>query len=200
PLHRADPKPKDDGSVAGQGRASKQKWPAPARVGSWLCENSSARRARRNISKKLRATESTRAARTMFDTLSENCILYISQLYEFSHRLGHHRPAGDLKYRIVVVGADETNIPLRPLGPISIATEIHGRETALDLELSHVQAAYGHGSHPTGKGAGVDDIRLVPATRSEKRCPRLEIQSWRSGKAGAAEYRRLRGRRRLRMT
>src|SRR6266481_2054332 len=57
-------------------------------VGSWLCENSSARRARRNISKKLRTMESNRAARTMFDTLLENCIFYISQLYEFSHRLG----------------------------------------------------------------------------------------------------------------
>jgi hypothetical protein len=32
--------------------------------------------------------ESNLAARTMFDTLSENCIFYISQLYEFSHRLG----------------------------------------------------------------------------------------------------------------
>jgi len=35
--------------------------------------------------------ESNRAARTMFDTLLENCIFYISQLYEFSHRLGHFR-------------------------------------------------------------------------------------------------------------
>jgi hypothetical protein len=41
------------------------------RCGSWLCENSSARRARRNISKKLRTMESNRAARTMFDTLLE---------------------------------------------------------------------------------------------------------------------------------
>ena len=63
--------------------------PAYVGDGSWLCENSSARRARRNISKKLRIMESNRAARTMFNTLSENCIFYISQLYEFSHRLGH---------------------------------------------------------------------------------------------------------------
>src|SRR5215831_18507795 len=48
--------------------------------------------------------------------------------------------------------------------------------------------------------ARVDDIRLVPAARSEERCPRLEIQSWRSGKAGGPEYRRLRSRRRLGMT
>ena len=63
-------------------------YPAYDRNGSWLCENSSARRARRNISKKLRTMESNRAPRTMFDTLLENCIFYISQLYEFSHRLG----------------------------------------------------------------------------------------------------------------
>jgi hypothetical protein len=56
---------------------------AEDRNGSWLCENSSARRARRNISKKLRTMESNRAPRTMFDTLLENCIFYISQLYEF---------------------------------------------------------------------------------------------------------------------
>src|SRR5262245_53718882 len=52
-----------------------------------MCENPSARRARRNISKKLRTMESNRAAPTMFDTLSENCIFYISPMYEFSHRL-----------------------------------------------------------------------------------------------------------------
>jgi hypothetical protein len=61
------------------------------RCGSWLCENSSDRRARRNISKKLRTMESNHAAPTMFDTLSENCIFYISPMYEFSHRLGHNR-------------------------------------------------------------------------------------------------------------
>jgi hypothetical protein len=59
--------------------------------GSWLCENSSARRARRNNSKKLRTMESNRAARTMFDTLSENCIFYISRMYEFLHNQGQTR-------------------------------------------------------------------------------------------------------------
>src|SRR5262249_57232433 len=88
--------------------------------------------------------------------------------------LSHHRPTGDLKYRIVVVDADETNIPLRPLGPVSIATEIHGRGAALDLELSRVQAAYGHGSHPTGKGTGGDDIRMGPATGSGGGCQRRQ--------------------------
>src|SRR6516162_289611 len=71
--------------------------PAYARFGSWLCENSSARRARRNISKKLRTTESNRAPRTMFDTLLENCIFYIAGLYEFSHRLGQYQSFGDVR-------------------------------------------------------------------------------------------------------
>jgi hypothetical protein len=71
------------------------------RFGSWLCENSSARRARRNISQKLRIAESNRAACAMLGTLLENCIFYISQLYEFSHKLGQKRqmrsrPALDL--------------------------------------------------------------------------------------------------------
>src|SRR5258707_8628955 len=73
------------------------------RFGSWLFENSSARRARRNISKKLRTMESNRAARTMFDTLLENCIFYISQLYEFSHRLGHERPKADVRVESVQI-------------------------------------------------------------------------------------------------
>jgi hypothetical protein len=45
--------------------------------GSWLCENSSARRARRKISKKLRIMESNRAPRTMFDTLLENFLHFV---------------------------------------------------------------------------------------------------------------------------
>jgi hypothetical protein len=65
-------------------------------MGSWLCENSSARRAPRNISKKLRTMESNRAPRTMYYTLLENCIFYISQLYEFSHRLGQTRSFDDV--------------------------------------------------------------------------------------------------------
>src|SRR5262245_25789345 len=69
------------------------------RFGSGLCENSSARRARRNISEKLRIMESNRAPRTMFDTLLENCIFYISQLYEFSHRLGQKRRGPSARVR-----------------------------------------------------------------------------------------------------
>ena len=58
------------------------------RFGSWLCENSSARRARRTISKKLRIMESNDAAGAMLDTLLENCFFYISRLYEFLHSQG----------------------------------------------------------------------------------------------------------------
>src|SRR5260370_28358307 len=41
---------------------------------------------------------------------------------------------------------------------------------------------------------------MVPTTCSHTRRPGPEIQSWRSGKAGAHEYLRLRGRERLGMT
>ena len=63
--------------------------PAYDRCGSWLCENSSARRARRNISKKLRNTKSNHAGCAMLDTLLENCIFYISPMYEVLHSQGH---------------------------------------------------------------------------------------------------------------
>src|SRR5262245_51604096 len=70
--------------------------PANDRYGSWLCENSSARRARRNISKKLRIMESNDAARAMFDTLLENCIFYISPMLSFYNGVipgSSHTPA-----------------------------------------------------------------------------------------------------------
>src|SRR5205807_5855045 len=60
--------------------------------GSWLCENSGARRAGRNIWKKLRIIESNRAARAMCGTLLENYIFYISPMYEFLHSQGQTRP------------------------------------------------------------------------------------------------------------
>src|SRR5262245_37703824 len=65
--------------------------PLNVRYGFWLCENSSARRARRNISKKLRIMESNDAARAMFGTLFENYIFYILPMYEFLHSQGHFR-------------------------------------------------------------------------------------------------------------
>src|SRR5438552_8070050 len=93
--------------------ASIFRWQASLRRrgdGSWLCENSSARRARRNISKKLRTMESNRAACTMFDTLLANCIFYISQLYEFSHRLDQRRYG---YVRRMVAGCKKETTPRR---------------------------------------------------------------------------------------
>jgi hypothetical protein len=66
---------------------------ADVRSGSWLCENSSARRARRSISRKLCNAESNRAVCAIFDALLENCIFYISPMYEFLHSQGHFRPS-----------------------------------------------------------------------------------------------------------
>lgn len=53
------------------------------RSGSWLCENSGAQRAGRNISKKLRIMESNDAARAMFDSLLENRFSTFRRCYEF---------------------------------------------------------------------------------------------------------------------
>src|SRR5215831_16378474 len=43
------------------------------RYGSWLCQNSSTRRRRRNILKELHIRESKILHTTMFDALMENC-------------------------------------------------------------------------------------------------------------------------------
>jgi hypothetical protein len=59
---------------------------------SWLCENSSGRATRRNISEQLHLWESNHTAQATFDALPENCVFYISRMYEFLHRLGHPRP------------------------------------------------------------------------------------------------------------
>src|SRR5258708_39497498 len=56
--------------------------------GSWLCENSSGRATRRNISEQLHLWESNHTAQATFDALPENCVFYISRMYEFLHRLG----------------------------------------------------------------------------------------------------------------
>ena len=74
---------------------------------------------------------------------------------------------------------------MRAFGSVSVATEIQGCEPALDLERGRREPAYAEGPHPTGKGAGVDNFRLVPTTRAEKRSPPLEIQLWGFDKIGA---------------
>jgi len=55
--------------------------------GSRPCENSNARRARRNILEKLRVLRTDNAADIRLDAMSENCVFYISPMYEFSHSL-----------------------------------------------------------------------------------------------------------------
>ena len=57
--------------------------------GSRPCENSNARRARRNILEKLRVMRTDNAADIRLGAALENCIFYISPMYEFSHSLGH---------------------------------------------------------------------------------------------------------------
>src|SRR5260370_9572243 len=61
------------------------------RFGSWLCENSSGRATRRNISEQLHLWESNHTAQATVDALPENCVFYISRMYEFLHRLGQSR-------------------------------------------------------------------------------------------------------------
>src|SRR6476620_9934798 len=81
---------------------------------------------------------------------------------------------------------------MRALGSVSVATEIHPCEPALNLERGRPETAYAEGPHPTGKGAGVGNFRLVPTTRAEKRSPPLEIQLWGLDKIGAPAHNRLR--------
>jgi hypothetical protein len=76
--------------------ASQQKLRADVADGSWLCENSSGRATRRNISEQLHLWESNHTAQATFDALPENCVFYISRMYEFLHRLGQTRSFGDV--------------------------------------------------------------------------------------------------------
>ena len=64
--------------------------------GSRPCENSNARRARRNILEKLRVLRTDNAADIRLDAMSENCVFYISPMYEFSHSLGPDSDIGTL--------------------------------------------------------------------------------------------------------
>jgi hypothetical protein len=72
-------------------RASQQKAARHVRDGSWPCENVSGRATRRNISEQLHLWESNHTAHARFDALLENCVFYISRMYEFLHRLGQSR-------------------------------------------------------------------------------------------------------------
>ena len=63
-------------------------WRRCLQWGTRPCENSDARRARRNILEKLRVLRTDNAADIRLDAMSENCVFYISPMYEFSHSLG----------------------------------------------------------------------------------------------------------------
>jgi hypothetical protein len=64
---------------------------ARVRSGSWPCKNSSALRGRRSISEELRIMKLNHPAQIRRDTVLENCIFYISLMYEFLHSQGHER-------------------------------------------------------------------------------------------------------------
>ena len=57
-----------------------------------LCENSNARRASRKSWRNLRVVRTENAADTRLDAMSENCIFYISPMYEFLQPV----PIGDI--------------------------------------------------------------------------------------------------------
>src|SRR5262245_47034012 len=63
--------------------------PAYVGLGSWSCENSSALRARRRNSETSRMMKLSHPAKSRLCTALENCIFYISPMYEFSHSQGH---------------------------------------------------------------------------------------------------------------
>src|SRR5262249_43833333 len=114
--------------------------------------------------------------------------------YDVTHRklrnlvvLGHHRAAGNLKYRIVVICAGEADIPVRPLGAVSVAG-VDGREPAFDPERGRVEAAYAQGPYPAGKGVAIPHFRPVPTARTQKRTPPLEVQLRCSGKIVAHRH------------
>src|SRR5215468_2774744 len=71
-------------------------WPRP-------CENSSAFRARGRMPARLRIMKLNHSAQIRLDTVSENCIFYISTTYEFSHSQGPLSPSQctrfDRRYR-----------------------------------------------------------------------------------------------------
>ena len=56
-----------------------------------LCENSTSRRARRNILEKLRVMRTDNAADIRLDDMLEDRIFYISPMSDFSHSLGPKR-------------------------------------------------------------------------------------------------------------
>jgi len=79
------------------------------------CENSNACRARRSILEKLRIMRTDAAADIRLDAVLENCILYISPMYVFSHSLGQSLPSHSAPVPANVCFAPKaTNQGMRP--------------------------------------------------------------------------------------
>src|SRR5437879_982105 len=83
-------------SACPPGAAQERTFP-DRRLGPRPCENSNARRARRNIFEKLRVLRTDNAADVRLDAILENCIFYISAMHEFSHSLGQKLPSATPK-------------------------------------------------------------------------------------------------------
>jgi hypothetical protein len=53
------------------------------------------------IPEQLHLWESNHTAHARFDALLENCVFYISRMYEFLHSQGHEQPKGDVRVESV---------------------------------------------------------------------------------------------------
>src|SRR5262245_56296040 len=61
-------------------------------TGSWLCQNVCSPSARRTSRMRCASSEVSHAALTQLNPSLQNCIFYISPMYEFLHNQGHQRP------------------------------------------------------------------------------------------------------------
>jgi hypothetical protein len=104
--------------------AKAAQWPSrlscKVRFGSvWPCENFSGRATHRNIPEQLHLWESNHTAHARFDALLENCVFYISRMYEFLHSQGQTRSFGDVcsmsgllpKAAVERTSVDVSNVP-----------------------------------------------------------------------------------------
>src|ERR1700737_2628712 len=80
-----------------------------------------------------------------------------------------------------MIRAIEANVPVRPLDPSRIASDIQCSEPA-DVD----------GAHPTGKGLGIDAFRVVSSNSERSKYLHLVIQFWRAGEIAAGFHHCLR--------
>jgi hypothetical protein len=93
------------------------------RSGSCLCENSSGRVTRRNISEQLHPRESNHTAHARFDALRENCVFYILRMYEFLHNQGQTRRSKQHHYSISSSARTTRHVEAECLGGFEIDCE-----------------------------------------------------------------------------